>query len=315
MINPLVTTEWLADHMRDTTVRIVDCRWRGEFDADRLYREGHIEGAFHLDWHKDLSRNEGDVDDLLLGAEDFSKVMGSVSISNESLVVAYAETDYSGAARLWWALNYYGHENVRVLDGGITKWKQEGRPVVSGQNAPNQRPAATFAAKRNRGLLATKDDVLAIVSVSGDHLPAFLDTRPEEQHHGWAVWTPLGSRNVSEDGEILVGEKMMRGGRLPRAVNIPVTDFYDPESWTMLNPDQIRERTASLGLDPSNKVICYCGVGISGSGGLLALRRAGFAEVALYDASWSEWGIDTDLPIERDPLPDSGESGAVGMNR
>src|SRR5215471_8196052 len=127
---PLIETDWLVEHLADSNLRIVDMRWRGDGSGRELYQSGHIPGAIHLDWHRDLNwTDERGVQDLLLPPERFAEVMGKVGIDEKMQVLAYAETDHSGAARLWWALRYYGHDQVAVLNGGWTKWITEERKV------------------------------------------------------------------------------------------------------------------------------------------------------------------------------------------
>src|SRR6266849_10702937 len=130
--HPLVETAWLAAHLEDDDLRIVDARWRGDGSSRELYQHGHLPGAVHLDWHRDLSwTDERGVRDLILSPEPFAAVMEDVGIGDRTRVVAYAETDHSGAARLWWALRFYGHEQVAVLNGGWTRWVSYSRPVTT----------------------------------------------------------------------------------------------------------------------------------------------------------------------------------------
>lgn len=117
--HPLVETGWLAEHLNDDDLRIVDARWRGDGSGRALYLAEHVPGAVHLDWQRDLGWTDArGVRDLLLPPEAFASMMARAGIGGQTRVVAYAETDYAGAARLWWALRYYGHPQVAVLDGG-----------------------------------------------------------------------------------------------------------------------------------------------------------------------------------------------------
>src|SRR6266487_6092655 len=155
--HPLVETSWLAAHLSDGDVRIVDARWRGDGTSQGLYQQGHLPGAVHLDWQRDLSwTDERGVGYLLLPPEPFAAVMEAVGIGNQTRVVAYAETDHSGAARLWWALRYYGHDQVAVLNGGWAKWVAEGRAV--GTDVPQHLPAI-FTSRPRPSWLATADEI------------------------------------------------------------------------------------------------------------------------------------------------------------
>jgi len=295
---PLVSTGWLAEHLTDPELRIVDARWRGEGTSEQLYRAGHIPGAIHLDWHRHLSHTVEGVSDILLGPEQFAWVVGQAGIGDQTPVVAYAETDHSGAARLWWALRYYGHEQVAVLDGGITKWLAEGRPITDEISRP---APATFSPRVQPGWLATADEI-AREMADPDSNVRLVDTRPPEQFAGIAVWTPLGSLYLPPGRDWThVQGRPMRGGRIPGARHLYSVDNLDPDNnYVYLKPEQLRARAGAAGLEQDQRLITYCGVGISGSLGLFSLYLAGFRNLALYDASWSEWGTDPNRPVERE---------------
>jgi thiosulfate/3-mercaptopyruvate sulfurtransferase len=160
--HPLVETEWLAVHIADNNLHFVDMRWRGDESGSEVYRAGHIPGAIHLDWHRDLNwTDERGVRDLLLHPERFAEVLRAVGIGDNSQVVAYAETDHSGATRLWWALRYYGHNQVAVLNGGWTKWLAERREVSTG--IQRSMPAC-FTPVPRPDWLATADDIQRAVN-------------------------------------------------------------------------------------------------------------------------------------------------------
>ncbi len=288
---PLVETEWLAEHLSDSRLRLVDARWRGDGSGREVYLAGHIPGAVHLDWQCDLSwTDERGVRDLLLPPEQFAAAMSAAGIGNETLVVAYAETDHSGAARLWWALRYYGHDQVAVLNGGWTKWVAEGRAVSTVLPWPipikfNPRPRPNW--------LATADEIEHAVSEASPDV-RLVDTRPPEQYHGYAIWTPHGSLFLPpEQNWIEVSnERVMRAGHIPGALNIHASTNLSPIDWTYLPLEDLRDKMRKAGIEPEQRVITYCGVGISASLGLFALYLAGYYDVALYDASWEEWGTD-----------------------
>src|SRR5258708_3854829 len=153
----LVETAWLAAHLADGDVRVVDARWRGDGTSRELYQQGHLPGAVHLDWQRDLSWTDGrGVGYLLLRPEPFAAGMEAAGIGNRTRVVAYAETDHSGAARLWWALRFYGHEQVAVLSGGWTRWVAEGWPVSTEVPQP---PPTRFTPRPRAHLLALAREV------------------------------------------------------------------------------------------------------------------------------------------------------------
>src|ERR1700730_5301983 len=128
--HPLVEPSWLVAHLADSDLRVIDARWRGDGTGRELYRQGHLPGAVYLDWQRDLSWTDGrGVEYLLLPPEPFAAVMESAGLGERSRAVAYAETNHSGATRLWWALRFYEHDQVAVLNGGWTRWGAEGRPV------------------------------------------------------------------------------------------------------------------------------------------------------------------------------------------
>jgi thiosulfate/3-mercaptopyruvate sulfurtransferase len=293
---PLVETDWLAAHLDDPHLRIVDARWRGDGSGCRLYRSGHIRGAVHVDWRLDLGYTADGVRDRLLPGEWFAAMMRALGVGDETRVVAYAETDYSGAARLWWALRYYGHAQVAVLNGGITKWLAEGRSLDRDVPLPDP---ARFTPRPQPRLLATAAEIeQALADPRSD--VRLVDTRPIEQYHGEAVWTPLGSLYLPPGQTwVEVDGRRMRGGHIPGAIHLHATRNFNPDDWTYLPADQLREQARAAGIEPGDRVITYCGVGISASAGLFALHLAGQQDIALYDASWEEWGTDPSRPIER----------------
>jgi thiosulfate/3-mercaptopyruvate sulfurtransferase len=293
--NPLVETGWLAEHLGEAGLRVVDARWRGDDSSRELYRAGHIPGAVPLDWHLDLNYTRDGLRDLLLPPARFAEVMGGAGIGDDTLVIAYADEDYSGAARLWWALRYYGHDRVVVLNGGLDKWLAEGRPVTQEIPAP---PPARFTPRPRPAWLATAAEIEAALQDQASPL-RLVDSRPPEQYAGLAVWTPNGSfyLPVGHSTAEIGARGPMRAGHIPGAINITSSTNLNPADWTYLPPEALQEKFAAAGLNPKQRIITYCGVGISASLGLLALHLAGFRNLALYDASWEEWGTDPAKPI------------------
>jgi len=297
--HPLVETAWLAAHLSDADVRIVDARWRGDGTSRELYQHGHLPGAIHLDWYHDLSWTDARrVRNLLLPPEPFAEVMEAVGIGDQTRVIAYAETDHSGAARLWWALRYYGHDQVAVLNGGWTRWVAEGRSVSS--EVPHLSPAK-FTPRPFPPLLATATEIWQALHET-DSLVRLVDMRPLEQYNRQAIWTPDGSLFLppGQHWMVLPDQRVMRGGHIPGAVHLQATRLLNPADWTYLPPQSIRSLAGGAGLEPGQRVITYCGAGISASLGLFALHLSGYRNVALYDASWEEWGTDPTFPVDRE---------------
>jgi thiosulfate/3-mercaptopyruvate sulfurtransferase len=303
---PLVETDWLAERLDHPGLRIVDARWRGDGSGRALYRQGHIPRAVHLDWHLDLSyTDKRGLRDLILPPDRFAAVMAAAGIGDDTAVVAYAESDYSGAARLWWSLRYYGHDQAAVLNGGLDKWVTEGRPLSRRKPAT---PPARFTPRPRPGWLATAEEIQAILEYQSENA-ALVDTRPPEQYAGHAVWTPAGSLFLPAGQDwVDAGGRRMRGGHIPGAASLPSSGNLDPTDWTFLSPQVLRERALAAGIRPEQRVITYCGVGISASLGLFALHLAGYNNLALYDASWEEWGSDPERPVTREESPDTDPS-------
>jgi thiosulfate/3-mercaptopyruvate sulfurtransferase len=292
--HPLVETDWLAAHLGDPDLRIVDMRWRGDGSGRQRYLRGHIPGAIHLDWHIDLNGNSAD--DLLLPTDRFATLMGTSGIGSNTRVVAYAETDHSGAARLWWALHYHGHTQVVVLNGGFTTWRAQDLPTTVDVTEP---APTTFTSHQQPHWLATTAEVEAAVADPHTNV-RLVDTRPPEQYAGRAVWTPFGSRYLPPGQDwVIVGDRALRGGHIPGAVHLHASRNL-AHDWTYRQPAELRDLANAAGIEPDRRVILYCGVGISASLGLFALRLAGYRDLALYDGSWIEWDRGHVRPLERE---------------
>lgn len=296
---PLVETGWLAAHLSDPNLRLVDARWRGDGSGPVVYRAGHIPGAVYLSWATDLAYTaENGVRWVLLPPDRFATVVGAAGIGPETRVVVHAERDESGAARLWWALRYYGHEQVAVLNGGLTRWRAENRPLSTEVTQP---PPARFKPHPRPHLRATAAEIEAILANPTTDV-CLVDTRPLEQYRGQAVWTPQGSLYLPEGQDWVEVEpgRAMRGGRIPGAISQHAVKNLNPaDDWRYQNPETLRAQAEKAGLKPEQRVITYCGCGISASLTLFALYVAGYRDLALYDASWEEWGTDPARPIER----------------
>jgi thiosulfate/3-mercaptopyruvate sulfurtransferase len=277
-VHDLVTTEWLARHLGDGALRIVDVRWyvdpaRKGHDA---YAASHIPGAVFLDVDTDLSAPGGGRGRAAgrhpwPSPEQVGRVMGGAGIGRGARVVAYDDQGGAVAARLWYVLRAHGHDDVAVLDGGVAKWIAEGRPVTT--EAPRV-PAASFEAHLRPGFVLTKADMLARPATR-----PLLDARAPERYRGETE--PID----------------LRAGHIPGARNAPFSgNLTGGPQPVFLPPAELHRRYASLGAEAAAPVV-YCGSGVTACHDLLALHLAGLAG-SLYAGSWSEWSADGSLPVE-----------------
>lgn len=289
----LVTTEWLAARLDDPGVVVVDMRWREDGSGLSRYERGHIPGSTYLDWATDLVDPEHPVAFMLATPERFASAMEGAGIGDGVHVVAYADRHGSGPHRLWWACRVYRHDDVSVLDGGFDKWTAEGRPVSSQPETPRRVRWTLWG--RDRSLVATAQEVAAAERDSG---VVVLDSRPPDQFRGEAVWFETGPVPADPDGLARTPRGEFRAGRIPWAANVPAAWLYRPDH-TMKDPEELRRLFAAAGAEPGSGAVSYCGVAISASALLFALRLAGFEDVKLYDGSWEEWGRDPARPVAR----------------
>jgi thiosulfate/3-mercaptopyruvate sulfurtransferase len=288
----LVDTGWLARHLGDPGIAVVDMRWREDGSARTRYEAGHIPGAVFLDWSTDLVDPNDPVAFMLAPPEIFAAAMEGAGIGDDTHAVAYSDQFGSGPFRLWWGSRRYGHRNVSVLDGGLDKWVAEGGAIST--EPPPSRPAR-WTPRTVPGLVATADDVVATERDAGAVL---VDSRPPEQYRGEAVWFETGQVWADPDGIARTPRGDLRAGRIPWAASLPANDLYRKDR-TLKSPEELRAMFDALGATDESRAITYCGVGIAASAVLFALVHAGVPDVRLYDASWEEWGRDPAKPVAR----------------
>lgn len=276
----LVETDWLAEHLSDPALRIVDIRgiikppdtpkpwYLPQLEA---YGQAHIPGAAFVDWTEDIVEPTAPVHMSLAGPQRFRALMERLGIGDPHRVVVYDDTG-AIAPRLWWALNYYGHPDVRLLNGGWTKWVGEGRPVTTA--APAHPPAVFTPRVRPEWRV----DAAEVRGVLNDPRVALVDCRSPKEFVG----------------EIGRGQ---RKGRIPSAVNVPVGRFLNPDTKTWKDPAEIRRMFDAAGVTPDRRVITYCNAGVSASVGLFALKLLGYANAANFAGSWYEWETDPANPV------------------
>jgi thiosulfate/3-mercaptopyruvate sulfurtransferase len=260
----LVDTAWVASHAADPHVRIVDMRRTG-------YEAGHVPGAVALD--PVAIRDAHDPPTFLPAPADFARMMSSLGISDDTRVVAYDERGGLYAARLWWILNYFGHQNVALMDGGWIKWTAERRAEPAGRPSV---PAGRFTPRPQPRWLATAADVVAAI---GRPDAVIVDARTQEEI----------------EGRDLRG--IRRGGFVPSSVPVYWEDLLDARTKTFLAADALKKIYESRGVLPSKQVIAYCQVGMRASVDLFALHLIGYDHLRNYYGAWEEWGNRDDLPI------------------
>jgi thiosulfate/3-mercaptopyruvate sulfurtransferase len=280
--NPLVTTEWLQAHLNDENLRIVDIRGHvlpasqptpHYFNHRADYEVSHISGAVFIDWVLEITDPADPRHAQIAKPERYAEVMSRNGIDDKTFVVAYDDASGMFAARLWWSLNYYGHEQVAVLDGGWNKWIAEKRPVTA--DIPSVSPKS-FIAKAHPSLYRNADAVLAKLNTA----TKIIDVRSPEEFRGEYA-------------------RANRKGHIPGAINQPRNTLFNSDG-TLHSPEQLRAQFDAIGINTDTpEVIVYCNGGVSASYGLLALQVAGLRNGAVYDGSWKDWGNDESKPIER----------------
>ena len=265
----LVTTDWLAANFDDPNVVVVDT------DDPAVYADGHIPGASNPP--DNYYKTSLDDRTHIQGTEQFAETMQSLGVGDDSVVVAYDRTGGLYALRLMWALRYYGHDGAKMLDGGYQKWVAEGRETST--EPYTSRPCVTFTpSEPDNSIFASKSDALAAID---DDRTTLLDVRTD------AEW----------DGSNKRGGK--RGGRIPGAKHLEWTNFHTGGDIPHLKPAaEIEQLLADHGIDTSCPIITYCQGGIRAAHAFWVAKLVGSEDVRNYDASWREWGNDTDTPIE-----------------
>ncbi|MBT5107422.1 MAG: sulfurtransferase [Rhodospirillaceae bacterium] len=283
----LVETDWLAANLDDPNLRIYDCTTYLRAPGDNLdvpyivesgradFDAAHIPGAGFLDLQSELSDNANPLRFTMPAPDVLAAAFAAKGIGDDTRVILYSRGAMQWSTRIWWMLRAIGFDNAAILNGGWEKWADEGRPEST--RAPDHAPAMLTANPRD-GLFVGKDAVMAAI---GSESICTLNALSAELHSG-------------------AGERYGRPGRIPGSVNVPAASLADTASRALLSPQAVQQAFTAVGAAPDKKIITYCGGGIAASLDAYLLHQLGYTDIAIYDASLSEWAPDPDLPMETD---------------
>jgi thiosulfate/3-mercaptopyruvate sulfurtransferase len=271
----LVTTDWLAEHLNDDDLVVAEVD-----ETPELYDEGHIPGAVKLHWRDDL---QDPLERDLIEKAEFEQLMGRLGISSATSIVVYGDKNNWFAAYAYWYLKIYGHESVRILDGGRQKWLDEGRELTT--EAPSPEHATYRAQERDESIRVYRDTVRDSIDADRE---ALVDVRSPQEFAGDLVSPP----GYEQEGA-------QRAGHIPRAQSIPWAQAVQDDG-TFKPVDELRQLYAGKGVTEDKDVIAYCRIGERSSHTWFVLRELlGYPNVRNYDGSWTEWGNLVDVPIEK----------------
>lgn len=278
--DPMVSTAWLAAHLDAPDVRVVDASWHlpgAGRDARAEYLAGHIPGAVFFDID-DISDTTSPLPHMAPPPEKFASRVKRLGLGDGARIVIYDSTGIFSAPRAWWLFRLMGHEDVRVLDGGLPKWTAEGRPL---EDMPPVARERHFTVRHHPGLVRSLAQVEAKLA-AGD--ATVLDARPAGRFEGSAPEPRPG----------------LPSGHMPGARNLPWNSILAPDG-TLLEPEQLAAAYRAAGVDLSRRIVTSCGSGVSACVLALGLARLGLWDVPVYDGSWAEWAARPDAAIATGP--------------
>jgi thiosulfate/3-mercaptopyruvate sulfurtransferase len=271
----LVDTQWVENHLSDESIRVVEVD-----ENPALYAEAHIPGAIGFDWKKDL---QDQVRRDFLGAAEFGELFGSRGISNEHTIVLYGDRNNWFAAYTYWYLKYYGHENVRLMNGPREKWISEGRPTST--DVPRYDPQTFNAQPGDESIRAYRDEVLGALESN----TSLVDVRSPQEYSGELI----SMAGYEQEGA-------QRAGHIPGAASVPWAQAVK-EDGTFKDADELRQLYSDKGVVNGNPIIAYCRIGERSAHTWFVLHELlGEGDVKNYDGSWTEWGNMVAVPIEKD---------------
>lgn len=279
--DPLVSTEWLAAHINDANVKVLDATFKlpGVLPLPKDdYLAAHLPGAVFFDVDA-VSDHSNPLPHMFPSAEQFGRDVGALGIGNADTVIIYDAGGWVAAPRAWWMFLSYGHRDVRILNGGLKKWRAEGRPVESGEVKP--KPAA-FKASYDPKRVRSIEQMMANVESRAEQV---IDARAADRFEGRAPEPRPG----------------MRSGHIPGARNVPYNTLFDAATGAMKPLEDLRGAFTGAGVKLEAPIVTSCGSGVSAGVLTLALYRLGVRGTALYDGSWAEWGQPDGPPVATGP--------------
>ena len=282
----IVDGDWLEAHLGDPDLRIYDCTTylRYEEGTGRPYRvesgradwaAGHIPGAMHLDLQADFSVDDAPTNFMRQSPQECAAAFARHGVGEGTRVILYARASPQWATRFWWMLRWIGFDDAAVLDGGMDSWEAEGRPIAT---EVASYPPGRLTARPRPGLFVGKDEMLAAI---GDGAVCSLNALDAALHSG-------------------ENPRYGRPGRIPGSTNVPAASLVDPATKAFLPPDAVANALRVAGAAPDKRILNYCGGGIAATLDAFLQHQLGYADIAVYDASMSEWAKDETLPIESD---------------
>jgi thiosulfate/3-mercaptopyruvate sulfurtransferase len=273
--NVLVDTQWVENHLNDDSIRVVEVD-----ENPALYAEAHIPGAIGFDWKKDL---QDQVKRDFLGPAEFGELFGSRGISNDHTVVLYGDRNNWFAAYTYWYLKYYGHDNVKLMNGPREKWISEGRPIST--DVPSYEAQNFTAQEGDAAIRAMRDEVEAAL----DSDTRLVDVRSPQEFSGELI----AMAGCEQEGA-------QRAGHIPGAASVPWAQAVE-EDGTFKSADDLSELYSSKGVTNGDSIIAYCRIGERSAHTWFVLHELlGQDDVKNYDGSWTEWGNMVAVPIEKD---------------
>jgi thiosulfate/3-mercaptopyruvate sulfurtransferase len=271
----LVSTDWVAEHADDPGVAVAEVDENTE-----LYEEGHIPGAVKLHWKEDL---QDPIERDLVDKKTFEELLGSRGIGNDTTIVLYGDKNNWFAAYAYWYVKTYGHNDVRILNGGRQRWIDEGRELTT--DVPSVSATTYTAQERDESIRAYRDQVREWLGQQGR---ALVDVRSPGEYAGDLIAPP----GYEQEGA-------QRGGHIPTAASVPWATAVRDDG-TFKSPDELRDIYGGKGVSPDKEIVAYCRIGERSAHTWFVLRELlGYENVRNYDGSWTEWGNLVDVPIEK----------------